>query len=162
MIDPVCRHPTYKLALKTFIGPDKEAALMAANINHASTWYKIYCDGLGFEGGACALVILYKGNHAVKSLHYHLGPLTTHMVYESKLIGYRYTGFQVTLTLHQMTKLTNLQKKQQPGTRVPLTPCRHSWGNCSPWVYLCYGKSWSCKPNTAGPGTGSPPHTTGT
>ena len=183
MIDPVCRHPTYKLALKTFIGPDKEAALMAANINHASTWYKIYCDGLGFEGGACALVILYKGNHAVKSLHYHLGPLTTHMVYESKLIGlllalhlllgltcqllhtvimgldnqamicslsnqtpkpahyilnsscqpnqrmsstYRYTGFQVTLTLHQMTKLTNLQKKQQPGTRVPLTPCRHS------------------------------------
>ena len=99
MIDPVCRHPTYKLALKTFIGPDKEAALMAANINHASTWYKIYCDGLGFEGGACALVILYKGNHAVKSLHCHLGPLTTHMVYESKLIG-------LLLALHLLLGLT--------------------------------------------------------
>ena len=36
-IDPVRRHPTYKPTLKTFIGPDKEAALMVANINHAST-----------------------------------------------------------------------------------------------------------------------------
>ena len=48
MIDPVHRHPTYKPALKMFIGLDKEAALTAVNINHTSTHYKIYCDGSGF------------------------------------------------------------------------------------------------------------------
>ena len=48
MIDPVHRHPTYKPALKMFIGLDKEAVLTAANINHTSTRYEIYCDGSGF------------------------------------------------------------------------------------------------------------------
>ena len=60
---------------------------------------QIYCDGLGFEGGASTLVILYKGNHTVKLLHYHLGPLTTHTVYEFKLI-------RLLLTLHLLLGLT--------------------------------------------------------
>ena len=99
MIDPVCRHFTYKPALKMIIGLDKESALMAVDVNYASTPYKIYCNGSGFKGGAGALAILYKGNHPVKSLHYHLGPLTTHTVYGSKLIG-------LLLTLHILLGLT--------------------------------------------------------
>ena len=72
---------------------------MAANINHTSTLYKIYCNSSGFKGGASAAAILYKGNHVVKSLHYHLGPLTTHTVYESELIG-------LLLILHLLLGLT--------------------------------------------------------
>ena len=81
------------------ISSDKESALTSANENHTQSQYKVYCDGSGFEGGAGASAILYKGNHIIKSLCYHLGPLTEHTVYESELIG-------LMLTLHLLIGLT--------------------------------------------------------
>ena len=85
-IDPDCWHPNYHPALKTIISSDKESMLTSANENHTESQYKVYCDASGFEGGAGASTVLYKGNHIIKSLYYHLGPLTEHTVYESELI----------------------------------------------------------------------------
>ena len=98
-IDPVRRHPNYRPALKTVISNNKESALISANENHAESQYKVYCDGSGFEGGAGASAVLYKGNRIIKSLRYHLGPLTEHTVYESELIG-------LMLALHLLIGLT--------------------------------------------------------
>ena len=98
-IDPVHQHPNYCPALKTKISSDKETTLTAANENHTESHYKVYCDGSGFEGGAGASAVLYKGNHTIKSLCYHLSPLTEHTVYKSELIG-------LMLTLHLLIGLT--------------------------------------------------------
>lgn len=99
MIDPVRRHPNYCPAMKTVTCVDKESTLTSANDIHARNQYKVYCDGSGFEGGAGVSAVLYNGNHIVKSLHYYLGPLTEHTVYESELIG-------LLLALHLLIRLT--------------------------------------------------------
>ena len=98
-IDPVRRHPAYKPTMETVISANKEDALQLANTTHAATQYKVYCDGSGFEGGAGAAAVLYKGNREIKSLRLYLGPTTEHTVYESELVG-------LLLALCLLTKLT--------------------------------------------------------
>ena len=69
----------------TIVSKNEEAFLFT-NVIHNLAWYKVYCDGSGFQGAAGATAILYKGERIIKSLQLHVGP-TKHMVYETKLIG---------------------------------------------------------------------------
>ena len=85
-IDPTHRHPTYKPSLSTTISICKDDTLALTNTTHATTQYKVYSDGSSFEGGIGASAVLYKGNRAIKSLRYYLGPATEHMVYELELV----------------------------------------------------------------------------
>ena len=72
---------------------------MAKHWDSFLSYCKVYCNGSGFEGGAGASAVLYKDNHVVKSLHFYLGPLTEHTVYESELVG-------LLLALHLLLRLT--------------------------------------------------------
>ena len=48
---------------------------------------RIYSDGLGIEGMAGAVAIMFWDGQEVKSVHYLLGPLTHHTKYEAEVVG---------------------------------------------------------------------------
>ena len=89
----------YQPKLKTSISANKEDTYHSAVIAHNLTCYKVYCDGSGFKNGAGAGAVLYKGNKHVKTLMLHIGHISEHTVYETKLIG-------IILALHHLASLT--------------------------------------------------------
>ena len=80
-----CR-PNYTPAFTTSILPDKPTALIQAVASH-NTKISIYCDGLGYKGSIGASAVLYVNSVKKRSLQYHLGPDTEHMVYEAEITG---------------------------------------------------------------------------
>ena len=65
----------------------KDAALTFANETYEVTPHSVYCDGSGFEGGIGASAIMYTNGQEIDSIHYHLGPISKHTVYEAEIIG---------------------------------------------------------------------------
>ena len=66
----------------------KGKALAAAEALHSNChYYKIYCDGSGFEKKIGASTLLYIGNRLSKTLHFHLGPEDKHTVYEAESVS---------------------------------------------------------------------------
>ena len=93
--------PTYKPALKTTISVNKESTFWNAISAHNLTCYKVYCNGSGYKNGASASAVLYKGNIPIKTLLLHVGRISEHTVYETKLIS-------ILLALHLLSSLACL------------------------------------------------------
>ena len=95
--------PTYIPVFKTTISEDKVKVLQHAGIVHDLMRYKVYCNSSGFQEGAGAAAVLYKGNRAVKTLQLHAGSMTEHTVYKMELIGIILTFHLLTLLACQLT-----------------------------------------------------------
>ena len=87
---------------------------------------QVYSDGSGFEGGISASVLLYINDHLSRSLHFYLGTLQEHTVYEAEGVG-------LILSLHllhgltrQLTHPTILGTDSQAVIRALSNQCPHS------------------------------------
>jgi ribonuclease HI len=69
-----------------------------ASISHINYRYKVYLDGLGYEGGIGASAILYRGENIVKVLRHYLCSEKGHMVYEAE-------GVWMAMGLHLLNRL---------------------------------------------------------
>lgn len=85
VIKPVTRGPKWKPEFDTRIDGDKEAAIERARQDTAEV--KIYTDGSGHSGGIGAAAILTRAGQPPRTLRYHLGHNTQHVVYEGEIVG---------------------------------------------------------------------------
>ena len=63
----------------------------------------LYSDGSGLEGEVGAVAVMYKEGQEAKVLHYHLGKLTDHTVFEAEAVG-------VLLALHLLRNKWDMRK----------------------------------------------------
>ena len=68
------------------IADTKEAAIMTDKVQF-SRGKRIYTDGSGYKEQVGASAMLFTNEKKTAVLHYRLGPLTEHMVFEGKLVG---------------------------------------------------------------------------
>jgi hypothetical protein len=81
------RSLNYRRPFTTLISETREDSMELEKSNRAPI--QIYSDGSGYEGGAGAAAVMYKGESAQPShiLRYHLGHLKDHSTYEMEIIG---------------------------------------------------------------------------
>ena len=84
-IQPVRKHPHWKSAIETVIPENKDQAETRELNNEADI--RVYSDGSGYEGGVGAAAVLYRGFRPMKTLHYYLGTLDEHTVYEGECVA---------------------------------------------------------------------------
>jgi hypothetical protein len=64
---------------------DKEALVIANR--EGKEIIKVYSDGSAQEGKVGAAAVLYCPGKETRSLHYHLGSVEHHIVFEAELVG---------------------------------------------------------------------------
>lgn len=86
-IAPNISPPTLETAFTTLIAETREESMDSEKAD--TSLYRIYTDGSGYEGKAGASAVLYKRGTElpIRSLQYHLGPLTQHTTYEAEAVG---------------------------------------------------------------------------
>ena len=88
------------------IDEDREVAVEKAN---QLTGTIVYTDGSGLDGEVGAAAVMMKNGVVLKTLRYHLGSDTEHMVYEAEAVA-------VTLALHMLVGMKKKLKKVTIGT----------------------------------------------
>ena len=74
-----------KLPFSVSIATSKDASILEDR--HANETVKIYSDGSAHKGKVGAAVVLIRPGHPTRTLHFHLGPTSEHMVHEAELVG---------------------------------------------------------------------------
>ena len=97
---PARRRPNVKSPINVHIAESKEAAIRDEAIQAQRHTYRVFSDGSGKDGKIGAAAVLYKGNQCQRKMHYHLGSMSEHTVYEAEAVG-------LALALHMLMTLTN-------------------------------------------------------
>jgi len=86
-IQPTSRHPTHLSPFINSIPDSKDSSVAQDTLAVSAFQTHIYSDGSGIEGNVGSAAIWVKNGVAHCTLQCHLGKLSNHTVYESKLAG---------------------------------------------------------------------------
>ena len=99
-LSPVRVSPAYEIKAKvTSVGSEEEETVGPLGDGKV----QIFSDGLGLDGRVGAAAVMYRRGQAPKVLHYNMGSLTEHTVFEAEAVG-------VILVLHMLKTEKHVRK----------------------------------------------------
>lgn len=120
---PVSLRPGSSLPFTTFIASSREEAadLDAAQTNDL----RVYSDGSGLDGQVGASAVLLRHGREPRFLHFHLGRLSHHTVYEAELVGLL-LGVHLLRTESDACLPSSINVDNQSALKAPSTAAAHS------------------------------------
>lgn len=120
---PVSLRPGSSLPFTTIIADSREAAV-ASDATQTNV-IRIYSDGSALEGKVGASAVLLRLGQAPRMLHFHLGKLSHHTVYEAELVGL-VLGIHLIQTEADACVHSSINVDNQSALKSPSTAAAHS------------------------------------
>lgn len=120
---PLSLRPGSRLPFSTFIADSRDEAVALDAVQ--SNDIRIYSDGSAIEGRVGASAVLLRHTRPPRTLHFHLGKLSHHSVYEAELVG-------LLLAIHLISTepsaclTTSINVDNQSALMAPSTAAAHS------------------------------------
>ena len=129
------RQPNYIPYFSIKMQNDKTLALVDATLYHMVAPVSVYSDGSGFEGGVGASTVQYINNIETKVLHYHLGSLKEHTVYEAKILSLTLSFHLLCNHKRQLLNPVFLGTDSQATLKALDNQCPHAGHHLLDWVH---------------------------
>jgi ribonuclease HI len=129
------RRPNYIPYFSIKMQNDKTLALVDATLYHMVAPVSVYSDGSGFEGGVGASTVQYINNIETKVLHYHLGSLKEHTVYEAENLGLTLSFHLLCNHKRQLLNPVVLGTDSQATLKALDNQCPHASHHLLDWVH---------------------------
>jgi hypothetical protein len=110
-------------------------ALVDTTLYHMVAPVSVYSDGSGFEGGVGASTVQYINNIETKVLHYHLGSLKEHTVYEAEILGLTLSFHLLCNHKHQLLNPVVLGTDSQATLKALDNQRPHTGHHLLDWVH---------------------------